>query len=244
MDDIAKYEPPDPMKSPVFGYARKLVKRFKGKRAIAVVGEAAFAPPQYMRAGLANLMMDYILQPELAKKLAQISVDYHIELYRKLIKEEGVEIVWIGDDYAGKNGTFMSPAHFEEFILPGIKTIVKEVKGAGAFCLQHTDGDIWKIMDMLIEAGYDALGPLEPAYMNLEKVIKYKNKAIGAIGNIDVDLLSRGSVEEVEQTTRELLQSVKGLGKHILSSGNTISSSVNGKNYMAMLEVAKEFTNE
>ena len=81
----------DPQVSPVLGYAEKLVKRFKGKRAIAVVGEVSFAPVQNLRAGLENLMIDYIERPDLVRKLAQIGTDYHVELYRKLIAQ-GVEI--------------------------------------------------------------------------------------------------------------------------------------------------------
>ena len=109
-----------PARNEVLAAARKLVERFKGRRAICVVGEEVFAVPQYLRAGLANVMMDYVLQPELARKLAAIARDYHVELYRLLI-DAGVEIVALGDDYAGKTGTYMSPAHFREFILPGLR---------------------------------------------------------------------------------------------------------------------------
>jgi uroporphyrinogen decarboxylase len=238
--DLESYEPPDPMQSPVHGYAKRLVDRFKGTRAIAVIGEASFAPSQYLRAGLANLMMDYALRPELVRQLARIGVDYHVELYRKLIAD-GVEIIVIGDDYAGKTGTFMSPAHFREFILPGLTTVVREVKRAGAYCIQHTDGDIWKILDMLIGTGLDMLGPLEPAYMPLDKVRKHSKCAVGVMGNVDVDLLSRGTVDQVKAATAELLTRMKGLNGHVLSSGNTISSSVRGDNFMAMLEAAREF---
>jgi len=238
--DLDGYQPPDPSASPVHGYARKLVDRFKGKRAIAVIGEAAFAPSQYLRAGLANLMMDYVLRPEFVKKLARIGVEYHIELYRRLIAD-GVEIVVLGDDYAGKTGTFMSPAHFEEFIVPGVKTVVQAVKDAGGYCIHHTDGDIWQILDMLISTGLDMLGPLEPAYMRLDEVRRHSGGRIGVMGNVDVDLLSRGTVEQVKAATKELIARVSPLGGHILSSGNTISSSVRADNFMAMLEAAREY---
>ena len=236
--DLADYEPPDPSRAAVLRYAKRLVARFKGKKAIAVVGEAAFAPSQYMRGGLANLMMDYIEQPDLVYKVARIGVDYHIELYRKLIAE-GVEIVVLGDDYAGKSGPFMSPAHFEQFILPGLAAVVRAIKEAGGYVIKHCDGNIWPIMDMLISTGIDMLGPLEAAYMDLVKVREYSQGNVGVLGNIDVDLLSRGTVGDVKTATRELLARVSPSGGHILSSGNSISSSVKGENFMAMLETAK-----
>jgi uroporphyrinogen decarboxylase len=238
--DMDKYIPPDPAKSPVFGYAKALVDRFKGKRAITVIGEETFAPSQYVRAGLSNLMIDYVERPDLVRRIARIGVDYHVELYRKLIKE-GVEIIVLGDDYAGKNGTFMSPAHFKEFILPGLATVAKAIKDAGGYCIKHTDGDIWKIMDMLLSTSIDMLGPLEPAYMDLVRVRKYSGGKMGVLGNVDVDLLSRGTTDEVRLATKNLLRRVSPLGGHILASGNSISSSVKGENFMAMLETCRQY---
>ena len=240
IEDIVDYVPPDPSQAHVLGYAQKLVDRFKGKKAIAVVGEAVFAPSQNLRGGLAPLMMDYILQPDLVKKLAEIGVEYHVELYRKLI-DQGVEIVVLGDDYAGKDGPFMSPAHFKEFILPGLTEVVQAVKDCGAYCIKHTDGNIWPILDMLISTGIDMLGPLEPAYMALDEVRRHSGMKTGVMGNIDVDLLSRSTVEEIVKSTKEQLTRISPLGGHFFSSGNSISSSGKGENFVAMVETVKEF---
>lgn len=240
LEDLADYEPPDPGDNEVIESARKLVKRFKGKRAICAVGEAVFAVSQYLRAGLANLMMDYILQPELAQRLARIGVDYHVELYRRLL-EEGVEIIALGDDYAGKTGPYMSPAHFQQFILPGLTTVVRDIKSRGGYVIKHTDGNIWPIMDMLIETGLDMLGPLEPAHMALDEVRRYSNMRVGVVGNVDVDLLARGTVEQVVSTTKEQLGRISPLGGHFLASGNSITSFVNGDNFMAMINTVQEF---
>lgn len=239
--DLANYSPPDPMKSPVIADARRLVQRFKGRRAIMVVGEAAFAPCQFLRAGLENLLIDFIERPDFIRKMVHICVEYHVELYRKLIAE-GVEVVLLGDDYAGKTGPFMSPAHFMEFVLPELTAVTKAVHDAGGYVIKHTDGDIWKIMDMLIASGVDAVGPLEPAYMDLKMVRDYSGGRLGVMGNVDVDLLSRGTPQQVRAATTELLRRVSPGGGHIVSSGNTIASYVRGENLMAMIETVKGYT--
>lgn len=237
-DDLANYNPPDPASAPVLRRAEQLIRRFNGNKAIAVIGECSFAPSQYLRAGLENLMIDYVTRPDFVTKLARIGTDYHVELFRKLVAI-GVEIVVLGDDFAGKTGTFMSPEHFERFILPELKIVVKAIHDAGAYCIIHTDGDIWKIMDMLVSTGADMLGPLEWPYMQLDQVRGYAGGAVGAMGNIDVDLLSRGTPAQVRQATEDLLRKMAPHGGHILSSANTISSSVKPENFMAMLEVAR-----
>jgi uroporphyrinogen decarboxylase len=237
-EELEAYVPPDPLDNEVIGKARALVARFKGKKAVCVVGEDVFAVSQYLRAGLANLMEDYLLRPALAHKLARIGVEYHVELYRALIAE-GVEIIALGDDYAGKTGTMMSPRHFQEFVLPGLRTIVSEIKARGAFCIKHTDGNVWGILDMLISTGVDALGPLEGPYMALDEVRRHSGSKVGVVGNVDVDLLSRGSVHQVVAATRQQLARVSPLGGHLLGSGNSISSSVKGENFMAMVQTVQ-----
>lgn len=238
--DLQSYVPPDPLQAPVIAQARRLVEKYRGNKAVAVVGEVAFAPSQYLRAGLANLMMDYVLDPELVRRLAAIGLEYHVELYRKLL-EEGVRVFFLGDDYAGKTGTFMSPAHFEQYILPSLRTIVDVIHQGGGYCIKHTDGDIWGILDMLIGTGLDMLGPLEPAYMALDEVRRHSGGKVGVMGNADVDVLGRGTTDEVREVVREQLRRISPLGGHILSSANTISSAVRPENYAAMLETLHDY---
>jgi uroporphyrinogen decarboxylase len=238
IEDLAGYVPPDPLANEAVKKARELVARFKHKKAICVVGEDVFAVSQYLRAGLANLMEDYLLQPELARRLARIGVEYHVELYRRLI-DDGVEIIALGDDYAGKTGTMMSARHFEEFVLPGLRTIVAEIRRKGAFCIKHTDGNIWGILPQLFSAGVDALGPLEGPYMALEQVRDRSGGKVGVVGNIDVDLLSRGTTDQVIAATREQLARVSPGGGHLIGSGNSICSSVKGENFLAMVRTVQ-----
>jgi uroporphyrinogen decarboxylase len=186
------------------------------------------------------LMMDYAERPDFVKRIAKIGVDYHVELYRKLIGE-GAEVIFLGDDYAGKSGPFMSPAHFAEFILPGLTTVVQEIKNAGAYVIKHCDGNVWPIIDMLISTGIDMFGPLEPAYMKLDEVRKYTDGKVGVFGNVDVDLLSIGTPEDIRACVKELINRVSPLKGHIVSSGNSISSSVKGENLMAMIKATKDF---
>ena len=239
-EDLDAYTPPDPLAAPVIRQARKLVDRFKGRKAIAVVGESAFAPSQYLRAGLANLMMDYALRPEFVKKLAMIGTEYHVELFRKLIAE-GVEIIFLGDDFAGKSGTMMSPAHFEQYILPAEKTVIAAIHEAGGYAVQHTDGNILGILDLLLESGTDAFGPIEHHYMDMREVRRRSNGRAVVMGSLPIDLLSRGTVDEVKAETRRQLEQMAPHGGHIISSANTIPTSVRGENFLAMIETATSF---
>ena len=238
LDDLYAYTPPNPDNAYVIEAAEKLLERFKGKRAVAVVGEAVFASMQYLRAGLQNLVLDFFDQPELVHAMAEMAADYHVKLYTRLIGM-GVDVVFLGDDYSAKTGPMISPDHLREFILPGLKKVVKAIKAAGGRCIKHTDGDIYKIIPLLKEAGVDMLGPLEAPYMNLAEVRDTYD--VGVMGNINIDQLARETPEMIAARTRKLLEETAPGGRFIMSSGNSISTAVKPENFLAMIDAVKEF---
>jgi uroporphyrinogen decarboxylase len=239
-EDLARYTPPDPARSPVIEKVRRLRERFPD-RAVAVVGESGWAPAVFLRGGIENLFMDLALRPGFAKDLMGVGADYYADLFPRAI-EAGADVVFLGDDYSDKNGPMMSPAMFEEIILPHDAAVVAAIKKAGAFCVKHTDGDIRKIMDGLVGTGLDALGPLEDVPgMEMDRIFERYPGRIAVMGNLSVDLLGRGAVEEVVAATKKLLRDVSARGPHIMSSGNTIASCVRPENYMAMVRTTREF---
>lgn len=62
------------------------------------------------------------------------------------------------------------------------------------------------------------------------------------IGNIDCGhLLPHGTIEEVEAAVKDCIVRAAPGGGFILSSSNSIHSSVNPQNYRAMIEAARKF---
>lgn len=241
-NDLVEYRAPDPARSPVISKISALKKKYPdGEKAIAVIGESGWAPGVFLRGGLENILLDLALRPGFVANLMEIGANYYCELYRLAIAA-GADVILLGDDYASKTGPMMSPAQFNEIILPADRKVVEAIKNSGAYCIKHTDGDIRKIMDALVATGLDCLGPLEPLPgMELQSVLKRYPGKISVMGNIDVDLLSRGAMNEVVQATKRCLVTVSPDGAHILSSGNSISSSVKPENFLAMINTAKKF---
>lgn len=239
-EDLARYRPPDPAKSPIIEKVRRLRARFPDK-AVAVVGESGWAPAVYLRGGIENLFIDLMERPEFARDLMRVGAAYYAALYPLAIAA-GADLVFLGDDYCDKNGPMLSPRLFEELILPNDAAVVASVKRAGAFCIKHADGDIRKIMDLFVGTGLDALGPLQDVPgMDMDQILDRYPGRITVMGNLSVDLLSRGTTEEVVAATKKLLRDVSATGPHIMSSGNTIASCVRPENYLAMVRTTQEF---
>jgi uroporphyrinogen decarboxylase len=238
-EDFLKLVPPDPRDDRMYKALTGLPAQYRGRKAIITVARAVFTS-SFMVRGMENLLVDYLLDPELAKAIGRTVGRYNQELHRLLLGS-GVDVIILGDDYAHKTDLIMSPANFREFILPGFAEVVGNIKRSGGRCIKHSDGNIWKIIDALVDTGVDGLGPLEPgAGMDLSEVKRRYAGKVCVVGNLDVDLLCRGTPEQVRAATRRLISEVSPGGRHILSSGNSIPASVKPENLRAMVEAAKE----
>jgi uroporphyrinogen decarboxylase len=239
-EDVKTYQPPDPEAPDALGHLPEVLARYKGKKAIVWIGRDAFFNPSYLR-GVENFLMDMVLNPKLVHELVEICLAHDLRLMERAIAA-GVEVVVLGDDYADNKGPMMSPAHFREFILPGLKKVVDAAHQAGAYVVKHTDGNIMPLIDMIAETGVDGLNPIEPAAgMDLGLVKARYGDRLALIGNVDCGaLLSWGSREEVRQAVKGCLKAAGQNGGYILSSSNSIHSSVKPENYLAMVETLRE----
>ena len=234
--DLDSFSPPDPTLTPAErDRIRAVLAPFVGRKAILASNREVFGDAWYLR-GFETFLMDLIEHPALVRRLTRMVADYNKERARQLI-ELGVEIIFMGDDYAYKSGPLMSPRVFREFFLPGMTEVIQHIKALGAYTIKHTDGNIWPIIADIVRTGVDCVGPLEPgAAMDLGEVKRQYGDRVCVLGNVDVDLLCRGTEDEVRATTRHLLDTVAPGGGFMLSSGNSITSAVNPRNFLAMLD--------
>lgn len=238
--DLESYTPPDPDADYRLNALKTIVDRFKGKRAIVFLCHDAFEFSHYLH-GLEDLLMDYLLNPDLATRLARIVIDYKKRVVERAI-DEGADVILTGDDYAWKAGPMMSPALFREFVLPYLHEIVDVARSRGVPFIKHTDGNVWSILDMIVDAGIDALHPIEPmAGMDIGQVKEKHGDRIALVGNVDcTDLLPRGTEEDVVEAVKETIAKAGVGGGYILSSSNSIHHSVKPQNYRAMVRAARD----
>ncbi len=242
LEDLRRFQPPDPNDDFRLKSLREAVARFKGERAIVFLTHDGFEIPHYLRGGMDRLLMDYLECPELAHQLAELAVDYKIRLLR-LAVEAGADVIVSGDDYASRSGPVMSPTHFREFIWPYLKRSVEAAHELGVPYIKHTDGNIWLLLDLLVEAGIDAIDPLEPmAQMDIGRVKQQYGDRVAVIGNVDcTELLPHGTPQQVEEAVKETIAKGAVGGGHILASSNSIHPAVRPENYRAMVEAARRW---
>ncbi|MBN2558491.1 MAG: hypothetical protein JXB33_07050 [Clostridia bacterium] len=240
-EDLKKYTPPDPEHPGRLGRLPELVSRFKGGKAIIFRHRAAFMWSCYLM-GMDEMLMNFILEPQLCHDLMDLVLDANIRVVRRAVRA-GADIVVLGDDYAHNSGPMMSPEVFAEFILPRLQKMVDAIHEEGAMVIKHTDGNIMKIIEPIINTGIDGLNPLEPtAGMDIGVIKRLYGDRVCLWGNIDCgDLLSHGTRDQVEQAVIKCIKDAGNGGGFVLSSSNSIHSSVNPWNFRAMVEAGKKY---
>ena len=158
--DLDRYRAPDPDAPHRLADVEAAVARFKGRRALVFLGHEAFEFSHYL-VGMDNLLVAFAAEPETVHRLARIVTDYKKRIFERAAAL-GVDVLLTGDDYANRKAPLMSPTHFRQFCLPYLKEMIDTAHRCGKPFIKHTDGNLWPILDDLVDAGIDALDPIEP----------------------------------------------------------------------------------
>jgi uroporphyrinogen decarboxylase len=241
MEDFERYTPPDPHAPGRYLSIEETMREFGGNKAVIVHLNDVFSLPRYL-IGMEDLLMSIITAPDLVRAVVEMSVDINLEMAKE-VADRGVKIVYTGDDYAGNRGPFMSPQHFRDLFYPGLRRVMGGFKELGLYVIKHTDGNLWPIMDMIIDSGIDCLDPIDPqGGMDLAEVKEKYGDRIALKGNVDCShLMTFGTPEEVVAATKEALRKGSPGGGFILSSSNSIHSAVKPENYQALLETLEQY---
>jgi len=238
MDELKAFTPPVPGKEDL-GLLNMAVDSFKGQKAIFWLMRGVFVR-SWRLIGMTNYMMNLYTDPDFLHTLAKMMMEFSL-VQLDLLVEAGLDVLVIEDDIAMDTGPMISVEHFEEFINQYNRQIVERAHQKGLKVVRHSDGNLWSILDIILETGYDGLNPLEPqAGMDMKKVKDYYGDKICLLGNIDcVDLLPKGTVEQVEHAVIQTIKDGGSGGGLIICSSNSLHQGVNPENCIAMFEAVR-----
>jgi uroporphyrinogen decarboxylase len=239
--DWETYRLPDPEKPGRLAALQALVKRFKGRRAVGCHLHDSFNYPSYLF-GMSSLMMKLIEDPGWVREVVE-ACNRHCVRMVQLAVEAGADFVVFGDDLGGRSGPLISPAHYAEFFLPGLVNVTRAAHAGGAFVIKHTDGNVYKLLDMFVEAGVDAFHPSDPsAGMDIFEVKQKYGDRLTVVGGVDVgDPLSHWPVDRLVAEVRRQVSRLAPGGGWIIASSNTIHSSVRPENYQALVRAIQAY---
>lgn len=183
---IDSYQPPDPNRPELYKDAEYLIENFKDEFYITGVTVTTIFETAWALRGLTALLMDFLVNPDLAEQIIDIPFRYHLSAAERLV-EMGVDMIWTGDDFGTQKGMVISPETWRNFFKPRmaeffatLKRINPEIKIA-----YHSDGKIEPIIPDLIEIGLDVLNPIQPACMDPAVIKKQYGDHLCFWGTVD-----------------------------------------------------------
>jgi uroporphyrinogen decarboxylase len=194
-----------------------------------------------LRGAMEKLLLDYMTNADFALTLGRITTDF-CKAAIGLAADGGADVVALEGDLAFNTSTLMSPDQYRRFLKPYHSEIVDFTHQRGLKIMKHTDGNLWPILDDLLEVGFDGIHPIQPQCMDIKEVKAHLKGKAAVLGNIDCSfLLPFGTEEEVERAVMETIKIAAPGGGYIISSSNSVHPGVKPENYIAMVKATRKY---
>ncbi len=163
----------------------------------------------------------------------------------QLLGEAGADVAYVPDDVAFNSGPYFPPQVYEELILPYAQEIFAEIHRLGMIGIYHTDGNVMKLLDMIMTTGAHALQSIDPmAGMDIGKVKALTRNRLALVGNVQCSLLQHGSEEDIRASARTCLTQASPGSGYVFMASNSIFSGIPLENYHAMQAEYEQFVTE
>ncbi|WKY47175.1 uroporphyrinogen decarboxylase family protein [Eubacteriaceae bacterium ES3] len=127
----------------------------KDKFVTAFIAPGLFEMTHHLM-GVEDALMSFYEEPEAMEELIEYLTDYELRYAEEYLKHIKVDAILHHDDWGSQISTFMSPAMFEDFLLPSYKKIYKFWKDNGVeVIMHHSDSYAATLIPYMIEMGID-----------------------------------------------------------------------------------------
>jgi uroporphyrinogen decarboxylase len=164
-----------------------------------------------------------------------------VSMFETMAGMDWVGALWYSDDIAFSSGLMVSPEFLHQHLFPHLGKIGELARKRGIPFIYHSDGNLWDVLDTFIACGVTALHPLEPKSMDIVEVKRQYGHRLGVCGGVDVDVLARGTPDNVRALVRTFLSTVAPGGGWCAGSSNSIPDYVPVENYLAMVDTVLEY---
>lgn len=187
---VPRMDPHDPTRiTPEFW---KMIKTGKEEgQAIGAWIDGFFAWPRILM-GPENTLLCYYDDPDFMHLIQRHHLQFVKEWIDVVLSHTRLDYCCFFEDMAYNHGSFISPATFDEFMMPYYHDLVEFLRSKGVKkILIDSDGNSVELTDKLVEAGADGHYPLEINSGSHPELIQKRHPKLALIGGIDKRVLSQ-----------------------------------------------------
>ena len=242
--DVERYPYPDLFAEYRYEGVTEVVQRIhaRGLAAVLLSSMTIFEKAWRIR-GMEELMMDFILNPDLAERLLD-EVARRTGYLALRYAQAGVDIIQFGDDIGSQRTMMISPKMWRKFLKPRMARIIAEAKAANPELLvfYHSDGNLEAVVPDLIEIGVDILNPVQPESMDIAELKRLYGDRLSFWGGIGVQTtMPFGTPEEVRASVKRLIQTASQGGGLVVAPAHVIEPDVPWENVEAFVQAVERY---
>jgi len=198
-----------------------------------------------MRQAMGDVCMyeSLVLDPGWIHDYNRVYTDLNKWCYQVLFDEVGLpDGIWLYEDLGYRNGLLASPRVLSELVFPYYAEMVAFFHDRGLPVVLHSCGGITQAVPLIVDAGFDALNPMEvKAGCDLFALAERYGDRLAFCGGLDIRILETNDRAAVERGVRDIIEGMKRRGARFLfGSDHSISPRVRYDTYRFALDVYRE----
>jgi uroporphyrinogen decarboxylase len=215
---------------------RKLKEEVRGDLPVIAYAHYPFRTAALLR-GIQDFFMDMVINPSFIRDL----LDFCLQIcksYAEILIDAGTDIIFTSQAVANRD--CISRRHYEEFVFGHEKELNGFLKSKSKPILHHTCGDWSDRFDLVM-----AEGP-EVAYVSAKFDMSHLKAQYGdricIMGNLHaVDVVAKGTTEEIDRNVAECIARAARGGGYILSGDCDVTYDTPTENIRALEKAGKRY---
>jgi len=201
---------------------------------------------ELMRQSMGDVTMyeSLVLDPAWVHDFNRVYTDFFKAHFGYMFEQLGLpDGIWLYEDLGYKNGLFASPKVMGELIFPYYAEMVAFFHSYDLPVVLHTCGSVAEAMPLIVDAGFDALNPMERKALNNDPFAfaeQYGDR-LAFVGGLDTRVFETNDREVIEREVAAYIDGMKARGARLVfASDHSISPRTRYDSYRYALDVYRE----
>jgi uroporphyrinogen decarboxylase len=161
--------------------------------------------------GTEGCLLAFYDHPEMARDIIETNVGLWLALFEKVAVRVAIDHIHIWEDMSGKQGSMISPAMLEEFMMPAYDRIAAFARAHGVPILSvDTDGQVAVLLPAMMAHGVNGFMPFEVQAGNDVQRYRDEYPGLGIMGGLDKSALSKSKKDIHRELDRARLMFERG----------------------------------
>ncbi len=170
----------------------------------------------------------------------------NLEKIHQVVGDRVTAVFVTGTDFGAQNGPFISPKAYRSLFKPfhvKVNEWIHMHTSWGSFI--HSCGSIWRLMDDLVDAGFDCFNPVQTSATDMDPVAlkaRYGDRITFWGGGIDTQrVLPFGTPDDVRAMVKDRMRVLGAGGGFVFTPIHNVQAGIPVENLLALYDSVKEY---